>query len=171
MRSDDEFELALNSQVDTIFFLSPNILELKYTVQKAHQCSKKLFIHLDLTSGLGKDKLGIEFSKICNVDGIISTRTNLIRIAKELGMATVQRFFIVDSHSINTTIESLKSSGADMIEIMPGVSAKIIERLRCLTEVPIIAGGLIDTEKEVITAIKSGAKAISTGEIKLWNLS
>jgi hypothetical protein len=39
------------------------------------------------------------------VDGIISTRTNIIKFARQEGLTTVQRFFIVDSHSVDTTVE------------------------------------------------------------------
>ena len=82
----------------------------------------------------------------------------------------MQRFFIVDGHSVDTTIESLKSSKADMIEVMPGVAPKIIKRLKSKIDVPIIAGGLIDDLEEVRVAIENGACAISTSAKHLWNV-
>ena len=169
VQTDEDFEIALKSNVKTIFCLSVDIMELKYLVQKAHKHEKKLFIHLDLTTGLGKDKSGIEFAKLAGIDGILSTRTNLIKAARECGLDTVQRFFIVDSHSIDTTLESLKASKSDMIEVMPGVAPKIIKRLKSRTDVTIIAGGLIDEMDEVKIAIESGACAISTSDKNLWN--
>jgi glycerol uptake operon antiterminator len=102
------------------------------------------------------------------VDGIISTRTNIIKMAKEEGVFSIQRFFILDSHSIDTTLESLKSSKADMIEIMPGIIPKIIKRLKESVDIPIIAGGLIETKEEIKEILKSGAFAISTGKEELW---
>ena len=170
VQDNEDFELALKSNTSTIFFLSPDIMEIKYLAQKAHKCGKKLYIHLDLTTGLGKDKSGIEFAARAGVDGILSTRANLIRAAKDCGVDTVQRFFIVDGHSVDTTIESLKSSKADMIEVMPGVAPKIIKRLKSQIDVPIIAGGLIDELGEVKVAIESGACAISTSAKHLWNV-
>lgn len=167
VRTDEEFERALNSKTDTIFFLNPDIFELKYVSAKAHEKGKKIFIHIDLTLGLGKDKSGIEYAKALGVDGIISTRANLIKIAKELDLKTVQRFFIVDSHSIDTTIGTIKS---DMIEIMPGVVPKVIKKLKETIDIPIIAGGLIETKEEVNSAIAHGAYAISTGNEQLWDL-
>lgn len=169
VQTDEDFEIALKSNPNTVFFLSPDIMELKYLAQKAHKHEKKLFIHLDLTTGLGKDRSGIEFAARAGVDGILSTRSSLIKAARECGLETVQRFFLVDGHSIDTTIESLKSSKADMIEVMPGIAPKIIKRLKSRIDVPIIAGGLIDEKEEVRVAIESGALAISTSASHLWN--
>ena len=55
-----------------------------------------------------------------------------------------------------------------MIEIMPGSILKVIPKLKETVEVPIIAGGLIETEQEASDAIKWGASAVSTGQKKLW---
>lgn len=35
---------------------------------------------------------------------------------------------------------------------------------------PIIAGGIIETEQEVRAALDAGADIVSTGEVSLWNL-
>lgn len=85
-------------------------------------------------------------------------------------MFTVQRFFIVDSHSVNTTVESVLASKADMIEIMPGIVIKAIKTLRKLVDVPVIAGGLVDTDDEIKSIISNGAAAVSTSNQTLWNL-
>lgn len=168
VRNDEEFDKALLSDTSAIFLLYADILELETCAKKAHNKAKKLFVHIDLTTGLGKDKSGIEFAKKAGIDGIISTKASLIKNAKESGLETVQRFFIVDSRSIDTTLETLKSAKPDMIEVMPGVAPKIIQKLKQKTDTPIIAGGLIETKEEVLAAIKSGASAISTGISALW---
>ncbi len=168
VRNNNEWESALSSASNIIFYLSPDILTLNDKVRQAHQAGKKLFIHLDLANGIGRDKSGITYVAEMGVDGIISTRTNIIKLAREAGLFTVQRFFIVDSQSAETTVESLKISKADMIEIMPGV-AKTIEAVRDHLSVPIIAGGLISTREDIKTALGAGAMAISTGNTTLWN--
>ena len=130
VRNKEEFVSALKSNVKTVFMLSTNIEEIKGQVALAHKNSKKLFVHIDLAEGIGKDVYGIKFLQNCGVDGIISTRTNIIKLARKEGVFTVQRFFVVDSQSIETTVESALSSKADMIEIMPGTLAKVIKKLR-----------------------------------------
>ena len=168
VRTDDEFEKTLNSKVEAVFDLSPDLMTISKKVKKAHDVGKKFFVHMDLATGIGKDKSGILFVKNAGIDGVISTRVNIIKAARECGVFTVQRFFIVDSQSVATTVESVKASKADMIEIMPGVLTKAIGKLRKLVNVPIIAGGLIETIDEIEDVVKSGATAVSTGKKELW---
>ena len=170
VRDEISFDLAINSKAKIIFHLSPDIENMQMLSKKAHNKNKKVFIHIDLTSGLGKDLSGIRYVKKADIDGIISTRANLIKLANECGLTTVQRVFIVDSHSIDTTMDLSKSAKPDMIEVMPGVSEKIIKILCSKTATPIIAGGLIDTKEEVKIALKSGAASISTSNQQLWEL-
>ncbi len=168
VKSREDLTRAIESDVDIIFHLSADIFGLGEDVERVHNANKKLFIHMDLVDGIGKDSLGIEFVKKMNVDGILSTRVNLIRNAREKGLCTVQRFFIVDSRSIDTTIETIKSSKPDMIELMPALLPKVISRVKSSLDIPIIAGGLIETKNEIICAINAGADAISTGKSELW---
>ncbi len=168
-KSDVAFEAALNSKVKVVFDLNPDLLTLSEKVKKAHSKGLKIFIHLDLAAGIGKDKSGILFAKTAGVDGIISTRVNIIRMAREVGLFTVQRFFIIDSHSIETTSDAIKSSKPDMVEIMPGISPKIISTLKNMLDVPIIAAGLINMKEEVTAAFENGATAVSTGKKELWD--
>ena len=167
-RTGDELILATKSCVEIVFMLSPNISDIKKQTELVHKAGKKLFIHLDLAEGIGKDEYGIRFVKELGVDGIISTRTNFIKLAKKENLFAIQRFFAVDSQSVYTALETVKSSKADMIEVMPGTIAKVIKTLTNKTDIPVIAGGLIETEKEVEEAILNGAIAISTGKKEFW---
>lgn len=168
VRDTEQLKLAAKTDVDMIFMLAPNIAELKSYVDTAHASAKKIFIHLDLAEGIGKDEYGIRFVKEQGADGIISTRTNIIKLARKVGVRTVQRFFIVDSQSVQTTIESAASSKADMIEIMPGTVSKVIKTLKKELDMPIVAGGLLETMSEIEEAIRCGAAAVSTGKRELW---
>lgn len=168
VRTREELMRAAFSDVRIVFHLSPDILTLEEDIKILHNAEKKFFLHMDLADGIGRDRSGIEYIKKLGVDGIISTRTSIIKYARELGVFTVQRFFIVDSQSIYTTIETLKSSKAQMIEVMPGNMSKVIKRLKDTIDVPIIAGGLIETGEEVVGILKSGASAVSTGKAQLW---
>ena len=170
VRKQEDLETALQSGVGIIFDLSPDILTLCDTVKAAHRAGKKLYIHLDLATGIGKDKSGVLYAAKAGVDGIISTRVNIIKMAREAGLFTVQRVFIVDSQSIDTTVESLKAAKPDMVEIMPGIIPKVIKRLVSKIDMPIIAGGLLESRTEIEEAAQSGATAVSTGAKALWSL-
>lgn len=165
----DEFEEALKSNVQIIFALSTNIMNLSTYVSKAHEKEKLLFVHVDMTNGITKDSYGMGYIANTGVDGIISTRTNMIRLAKERGLKTVQRLFLIDAQSIKTSIESAKMHKPDFIEIMPGVVPKSVVRFKESLAIPIITGGLIETEDEIKAVIEVGAAAISTSKQELWN--
>ena len=55
-----------------------------------------------------------------------------------------------------------------MIEIMPGTLSKVIKRLKKELNMPIVAGGLIESWEEINEAISCGATAISIGKREFW---
>lgn len=169
VRTKEDFELALNSKVDVIFLLYSSILTIEPYINKAHKAGKKIFIHMDFAEGIGKDRAGLEFLKKMGVNGILTTRTNLIRPAKDMGLITIQRFFIVDSHSVDTAVESIRIAKPDVVEIMPGVVSKKIKEFAQKVSTDILAGGLVEFKEDVDAAIAAGATAVSTADVELWN--
>ncbi len=164
---DYQWSDVLNSPVEILFYLKANILTVEQRITEAHKKGKAIFVHLDLCEGVGKDRAGLEFLANCGVDGVVTTRAQNIRQAKELGLLTVQRFFALDSKGLASIDEMINTSKPDLIEIMPGVVTKIIGRFsNC--NIPVIAGGLIETNAEVTGAIGSGAIAVSTSCRDLW---
>ena len=115
VRTREDFEIALQSRVDVIFLLYSNILTMDKYINKAKSTGKRIFIHMDFAEGIGKDMAGLEFLKHLGADGILTTKTNMIRPAKDLGLITVQRFFIVDSHSVDTAVESIRIAKPDIV--------------------------------------------------------
>ncbi len=166
---ESRFGEALKSPANIVFLLGCNLLSLKEKITEAKKENKILFVHIDLCDGIGKDRAGVEYIARCGADGIISTRANLIRNAQDLGMLTVQRFFVYDSQGVSSIENMLYNSSPDVVEIMPGVIGKIIERFSWVG-VPLIAGGLIETKSEVTAALNMGAYAVSTGKKELWYL-
>ena len=168
VRNQNDFEDALSSDVQTVFLLKSNIIEIEDLAKRAHEKGKLLFLHVDFVDGLSKDAAGVRYLSTKEIDGIISTRTGIISAAKELGITCIQRFFMVDSRSVDTALESLKQSRADLIELMPALAYKSISRIKCRVMVPIIAGGLIEFKDEIYQALNAGASMISTGKKELW---
>lgn len=124
-------------------------------------------MHIDLAEGIGKDKYGILWLKNLGADGIISTRTQLVRAAKDVGILSIQRFFMLDTKGMHSVMETIENTRPDFIEIMPGVIPKAL-RLFSSGSIPVIAGGLIETKAEVTDALSAGAVAVSTGKKELW---
>ena len=170
VRCEEDFELALSSEVETIFLLSSNIISLDTCAEKAHAHGKKLFVHMDFVDGLSKDAAGVAYISTKNIDGIISTRSNIINAARESKIACIQRFFMIDSRSESTALDSLRQTRPDMIEIMPGVAYKSIAKIKANTTSPIIAGGLIEHKEEIYQALAAGASVVSTGKRELWDM-
>ena len=170
VRTDKELMAAIKSNTDTIFMLAPNIQDIKRQIDAVHTSGKRIFVHIDLAEGIGKDEYGIRFIKEQGADGIISTRSSIIKLAKKEKIPAVQRFFAVDSKSVATAIDTAKSTKADMIEIMPGTLTKVIQKLKSELDVPVVAGGLIETAEEIKSALASGAIAVSTGKSDFWGM-
>ena len=167
--TDEKWQQALESPAQVIFYLSANLLSVEQKVHQAHEAGKYVMVHLDLAEGIGRDRSGIRFLAQCGVDGIISTRAQLIRLAKEQNLITVQRFFALDSKGMESIEEMLRSTNPHLMEIMPGVIGKAIRRFR-KSGIAVIAGGLIETKQEVTDALGAGATAVSTGQQTLWYL-
>ena len=124
-------------------------------------------VHLDLVAGLTQKEISIDYirDKTC-ADGIITTRTNLIRHAKERGLATVLRYFVLDSMALDN-IQKLSQQGyasqPDVIEILPGTLVpKVVKRICAMSRVPVVAGGLIQDREDVMNMLDNGVIAIST---------
>lgn len=166
---DDKWKQALESPAQVIFYMSADLLTIEERVAQAHAAGKYVMVHLDMASGIGRDRTGLRFLKNCGADGVISTKGQLLRFARELGLFTVQRFFTVDSAGAESLGDMFRSTMPDLMEIMPGVVTKVIARYAG-DGFPVIAGGLIQTKVEVTDALGAGATAVSTGQPELWYL-
>ncbi len=167
----DAAQAAVESPCEVIFLLGATLHDVKDHVELIHSAGKLVFIHVDLMKGLASDREGLQYLKEqIKPDGIISTKGIVIKRAKELGFVTVQRLFVLDSKSIDMGIKQLKDMQPDFVEIMPGAMAKIISRISGRVDTPVIAGGLIDEEEEVMNLLKAGAISVSTSARALWVL-
>lgn len=165
----DGLQAALESPVQIIFHLGVDLMTVSDVIRQVHDAGKIIFIHLDLAEGIGKDRAGVRYLAQCGADGVLSTKSQMIRYAKEQGLFTVQRFFALDSKGMESIAEMVKNTNPHFMEIMPGVICKAIRRFSA-EGIPVIAGGLIQTKNEVTDALSSGAAAVSTGQSSLWYL-
>jgi glycerol uptake operon antiterminator len=171
IRNERDLNKAIISSVKVVFVLNGNIINIKDICEKLRAANKLVFIHIDMLEGLKADSTGIEYiKKNAAPDGIITTKATNVRYAKQLGLSTIQRIFIIDSLSLDTGIKSIKDVMPDAVEVMPGVASKIIDIIQNEINVPIIAGGLIKNKKDVVDSLGSGAVAISTSASGLWDM-
>ena len=136
---------------------------------------KALFIHADLVDGLAGREVAVDFIREnTGAAGIISTKPSLIRRAREVGLSTVQRFFLIDSLALHNVRRLLapeqRQFRPDVVEILPGAMPKVLRQLTAFSPVPVIAGGLIHDKEDVIAALDAGAAAISSTDPAIWFL-
>ena len=170
IRNGGDFKSAVNSKVAVLFILYGDIFNLPEIMEKCKLYNKLAFLHLDLVKGIGKDKEGIMYlvnKELCN--GIVTTKNNLIEVAKKEGLIAIQRLFLLDSAALKTGMQLLKYNQPDAIEILPGIAAPYFiqhnyEKLPC----PVIAGGLINKREEINELFKKGVLAVSTSRKELW---
>ena len=165
----NKLEDVINSPCKIVFLLTGDILNIKESVDELKKHNKLVFVHIDLLCGFSKDVTALKYlNNTINLDGIITTKSNLIKAAKELNIFTIQRLFVLDSLALTSGINSIKSIRPDAVEILPGIMPKIIREIRQETRIPIIAGGLIRDKSDVIDSLNSGAIGISTSNKNVW---
>ena len=112
---------SMDSDCQIVFVLSGNLLGVKEVVSRVHEAGKLAMVHIDLIDGLAARDVAVDFiAESTRADGIISTRSNLVRRAKARGMLAVQRFFMLDSIALVNIEKHLSFEAADAVEILPG---------------------------------------------------
>lgn len=171
VKDDAGLNAAVASEVSVVFLLYGDVLTVKDLVQRAHDAGKAVFVHIDLIEGLASREVSVDFiAKNTAADGVLSTKVALTRRAKELGLVSIQRFFLLDSMAISNIEKHLSPDCSDLIEILPGLMPKIISRVCRISGKPVITGGLITDKEDVTNALSAGAVAVSTTNPDVWNM-
>ena len=172
LRRSAEVDGAIRRGVEVLFILGEDIFALQESVAKAHGQDRLILAHVDLIKGIGRDEAGVRFlARELRVDGIVTTRGNLIGPAKREGLIAVQRLFVLDSESLETGLPAVARAAPDAVEVLPGVVLPVIaSRLAGPALPPLIAGGLIRSRAQVEAILAAGAIAVSTSEETLWGV-
>lgn len=174
VRNSASFKLALQSEVDNLFFMGGSIEEIIHSVQQAKQADKGTFVHPDLIKGLSStDKETVSFiADYMGADGIVSPKVHMIKEAKRAGLYGILHLFILDSVALENGLKLVESAKPDAVELMPGVVIKVIEQFaQAAEETPVIASGLIQTVDEVKAGLQAGATSLSISDAQLWSLT
>ncbi|MBO1004204.1 glycerol-3-phosphate responsive antiterminator [Pseudogracilibacillus auburnensis] len=171
VKKEEDIDIAIQSNANIIFLLTGDLITTKNYVKRLREANKEVFIHIDFIDGLANSKSTIEYvAQKWEPRGIITTKSNLIQHAKKAGLLTVQRMFLIDRNALSRGLEIAHRFKPDAIEVLPGIMPSIIDELTKLTPLPIIAGGLVSNETEILHGLEAGALAISAGSRKLWNV-
>ncbi|ELH0934214.1 glycerol-3-phosphate responsive antiterminator [Staphylococcus pseudintermedius] len=169
IRSTKDLEKLLKTDYETCVLLDTHIGHLNGIMKLISQYELKPFMHIDLIKGMGHDEYACEYIiQTYRPRGIVSTKTKVIKKAKALGVVTIFRVFIIDSHALERSIELIQRIEPDYVEVLPGIADKVIQEIHQKTGTPVIAGGLINTPEEVERAVSSGAAYITTSDKSLW---
>lgn len=166
----DSLQRAVKSKVSAVFLMEGKLNSLMENEFQVLKNEKPIFIHTDLLKGLSNDKEAVDFiKKYVNPAGIVSTKGSMIKAAKKRELLTVQRIFLIDSKSLRNAIESIKENNPDVIEVMPALASSIVEVIKKEINKPVILGGLIDNEAQIISGLNAGADGVSFSKDNLWN--
>ena len=169
-------------EIQVIFILFGDVCSIDRIVKRVKDAGKVAMVHVDLISGLSPKEISVEYlQEHTEADGIISTKPSLIKKAKELGMYTVLRYFLLDSMAFENIRQQQHMVRPDFIEVLPGVMPRVIKRI-CSSiktpikricgsvKTPIIAGGLITDKEDVMAALSAGAIAVSSTNHQVWKM-
>src|SRR5699024_1491728 len=126
-----DFERALENPHSFIVLLETRLAQLKSLVHYAKRANKKVLIHFDLIQGLKADEYGMEFLvREVKPDGILSTRGNVITLAKKHHVLAIQRMFLLDSLALEHNLKLIERTRPDCIEVLPGLIPDIISHIK-----------------------------------------
>jgi glycerol uptake operon antiterminator len=166
----EALNIALSSPPRAIFVLIGNPLTLPKITQRIHDAGKLCLANIDFLDGLSRDKFAAEFLAEHDVDGLVSTRADVLKAASALHMLSIQRTFAIDTAAVAATRKSLGQFKPDAVEVLPAVAApRTARRLRSeINGIKIIGGGLIESVKEIESLLDAGIDAVTTSDPRLW---
>lgn len=171
VKDDAGLEACLRSDCRVVFILYGDVLTVPLIVDKIKADGKTAMVHLDLISGLSQKEVSVDYIRTnTRADGIITTKYTLVKRAKELGLYTVLRFFVIDSMAYDNIARQCAAAKPDCIEILPGVMPKVMARIAEAERTPVIAGGLIADKEDIMAALQAGAVAVSSTNTDVWKM-
>lgn len=171
VKDDAGLQKCLASDSRIIFILYGDICTIPDIVDTVKDSGKLAMVHLDLITGLSSKEIAVDFlKKYTRADGIITTKPTLIKRAKELGLYTILRLFLIDSMAYENIGRQTKAANPDLIEILPALMPKIIAKVCRISPTPVIAGGLVSDKEDIMALLQAGVTSISSTNEQIWFL-
>lgn len=171
IKDDEGLQSVIKSNRKVVFVLYGDILNITEIVQKLKLNNKIVFVNVDLIDGFSQKEIVVQYlKKYSQLDGILSAKVSMIKIAKSEGLLAIHRSFLIDSFAFHNLDKQVDNSHPDFIEVLPGCIPTVISWIIEKITIPIIAGGLVCTKEDVIAALSAGAFAISSTNPEVWNM-
>ncbi len=153
-----------------VYLLCGTILTIESLARALVRAGKLPVVNVDLLAGVGKDKSAMTWLGRSGVHGIISTHAETLRAARANELVIVQRSFLLDSQARDHALRTLGRFAPDAIELLPApaVPRVVTEFALAAPTVPLIAGGLVASLREIDDLVRAGVDAVSVGNPSLW---
>lgn len=169
MKSNEDMQVALQSDALLLFLLKGDAFQIAPFITEAHHRGKGVVVHMDLVSGIGKDRAGIQYLRQLGVDAIITSRSQLVSAGRAEGLTTIQRLLLLDDSALDNGVRSIARAAPDIVEILPGIIfPEVAQTLQRLLPGPFIAGGFIRTPADVARVQAAGSILSSSSTYALW---
>lgn len=169
VKSNDDMQVALESDALLLFMLKGDAFQIAPFVAQAHQKGKSIVVHIDLVSGIGKDRAGIQYLHEIGVDALITSRSQLVSAGHAEGLVMIQRLLLVDDSALESGVRTIARAAPDFVEVLPGIIfPEIASTLQHALPGPFIAGGFIRDAAEVARVQAAGAVLSSSSTYALW---
>lgn len=169
LTSESRLDDALESRVGIVFVLRADGLELKPLVRRVHAAGKLAAVHLDLIDGVRADRAGVAWLGKSGVDAIISSHGQLMPAIHREGIVAIHRLLLIRRGLLEAAFAAVTKSGADIVEVLPGVILPDVRALLPRLRVPLLAGGFIRTEEEARAVLAAGSVGVTTSAESLWH--
>jgi glycerol uptake operon antiterminator len=170
VRSHEVLAQSAQAPGKIVYFLFGNLENTAEMMELVAAAGKTPVLNIDLAAGLARDHAAVSYLAHHQVQGIISTHPEPLRAARDLGLFAIKRTFLLDSAALESALRSLDQFMPDALEVLPAMAAPhIVQRLHEMyPTLPVIAGGLITTLREIEDLVSQGISAVSVSDHRLW---
>jgi glycerol uptake operon antiterminator len=171
LRSLRDVDAAASAPCRLVYLLGASLSDLDEYLHKLRSQDKEVLVNLDLFAGLSRHGEAVAYLAASGCSGIISTHIDVLGVARSHGLFAIQRTFVIDSDSVNSSMRSLARFLPDALELLPApVAPRLVPRLqKDFPSVATVGGGLVSDLAEADSLIRQGLDAVSTGNPNLWS--
>lgn len=165
-------DAALAGPATDVLLSNVHIGNLAGLAARIHAAGRQVLVQSDLVGGFRSDPEGLLLLRNqFRIDGIFTSSHQTIALAKRTGMRRYFRVTLMDSRSVATALEALRSFAGDGIELLPAPAAvEVYPQFReVLGGKEILAGGFIRTRRALETIRSAGFDGATTSDSSMWS--